>query len=421
MLPRALQPALEAALADTPVVLLHGARQTGKTTLARSIDPKRRRYITLDDGAALAAAASDPDAFIAGLDGPVVIDEVQRAPGLFRAIKATVDRDRAPGRFLLTGSANVLALPRASESLAGRMQILTLWPMSQGELDGRRERFIDSLFDPDKPAAAALAATTSSAATTVLDRILRGGFPEAASRDNPDRRAAWFESYVSTILQRDVRDLANIESLTAMPALLGVLAARSSGLLNSADLSRSLSIPATTLKRYLALLEAVFLFVPLPAWTGNIGLRAAKAPKAMLGDTGLAASLLGADQGRLTADPALLGSLLESFVAMELRKQAGWSRTRVRLHHFRTHSGREVDIVLEATDGRIAGVEVKAGRAVSPDDFAGLRTLAETAGRKFRAGIILYGGSETVQFGPGLLAAPHSALWQGNKVPTSSR
>jgi len=420
MLSRALQPTLEAALADTPVVLLHGARQVGKTTLAKSVAARGSRYLTLDDGPVLAAATTDPDAFIAGLDGPVVIDEVQRAPDLFRAIKSHVDRDRTPGRFLLTGSANVLLLPRASESLAGRMEIVTLWPLSQGELGGRRERFIDALFESSKGGSPKL--RTGEHRGNIVERIVRGGFPEAASRVDEDRRRAWFEAYLTTILQRDLRDLSNIEALASMPALLSVLAARSSGLLNSADLSRSLSIPATTLRRYLALLEAIFLFVPLPAWTSNLGLRAVKSPKALLADTGLASALLGADRARVTAEPSLLGPLLESFVAMELRKQAGWSRPRVRVSHFRTHLGREVDIVLEAADGRVAGVEVKAGTAVTQSDFNGLRTLAEATGERFVAGVVLHGGAEIVQFGPRLLAAPHSSLWEtSDKAPTRLR
>ncbi len=407
---RAIQPAVEAALADTPVVLLHGARQVGKTTLARAIEPSHRRYLTLDDGATLAAASADPDAFIAGLRGPVVIDEIQRAPELFRAIKFAVDRDRAPGRFLLTGSANVLLLPRLSESLAGRMEIITLWPLSQGELEGAPEGFIDAVFASPRTAAPALVHQPDKVG--IVARVLRGGFPEAAARTDAARRNAWFQAYFTTVLQRDVRDLANVEGLTALPSVLTLLATRAGGLLNAADLSRSLSIPATTLKRYLTLLEAVFLYVPAPAWMSNAGLRLSKSPKTLLADTGLAASLAGVTAERLANDPHLFGPLLENFVAMELRKQAGWSRVRINLLHFRTHAGREVDLVLEAADGRIAGIEVKGGRSIDAADFAGLRALAEAAGKKFAAGILLYAGDEVLSFGPGLYAAPIRTLWQ---------
>ncbi len=409
MIRRHLEPSLLAALGDTPVVLLHGARQTGKTTLARWVSGKSRswRYLTFDDAAVLASAQADPAGFVAALEGPVVLDEVQRALPLFLSIKASVDRDRRPGRFLLTGSAQVLLLPKLSESLAGRMQVLTLWPFSQGEIEGAVEGFLDAMFARALPAMAAKAETRSD----LIARALRGGFPEAHDRP-ADRRGEWLGSYLTTILQRDVRDLARIEGLADMPRLLALLAGRATGTLNAADLSRTLTVPLSTLKRYLALLEATFLVRLLPAWSANASVRLAKAPKLILTDTGLLAYLTGAGEERLALDPGAAGPLLENFIAMELVKQSAWSRSRPALFHFRTSTGREVDLVAEHPDGRVVGIEVKAAATVGASDFRGLEALREVAGKRFHRGIVLYTGAEALPFGPGLYALPLGALWR---------
>lgn len=400
---------LEAALKDTPVVLVHGARQTGKSTLTRSIKSSStpRRYLTLDDATVLAAATNDPDGFISSLDGPVVLDEVQRAPGLFLAIKAEVDKNRKPGRFLLTGSANVLLVPKISESLAGRIEIIALWPLSQGEIESHTEKFIDSAFSPKMPSVP----NGKASKLTLLDRILRGGYPEPLSRTTEARRSAWYESYVTTILQRDIRELSHIEGVVDLPRLLSMIASRTSGVLNYADLSRSLSLPQSTLKRYFALLEATFLIVTLPAWASNQGIRLTKAPKVMLADTGLASHLLGMAPARLRSDSNSLGSLLENFVAMELIKQATWCKAHVKAFHFRTVAGKEVDLVLEDAAGRVVGIEVKATGSVHSDDFRGLRELRAVAGDRFVRGIVLYGGIETVGFDKEMSAMPISSMW----------
>ena len=410
MFPRHLTPGLREALDHRPVVLLHGARQVGKSTLAASIasGPRRARYLTLDDAPVLAGARTDPTAFIRGFTEPVVVDEVQRAPELFLAIKAAVDRDRRPGRFLLTGSANVLLLPRLADALAGRMEILTLWPLSQGEIEGVREGFIDALFAESPPKLSAEPEPRSR----LLERILRGGYPEVVSQGPSGRRDAWFGSYIMTILQRDVREVSNIEALTAMPRLLALVAARGASLLNTSDLSRSVGIPLTTVKRYLALLEIAFLVQLLPAWSANLGKRLVKAPKVVLTDSGLMAYLLGITGERLALDAALSGPLLENFVAMELRKQASWSKTQPAMFHFRTSVGHEVDIVLEARGGRLVAIEVKATATLNPNDLHPLRLFAEATGRRFRRGVLLYTGSEPVTFGPDLHALPMSALWR---------
>ncbi len=408
MFERALASLVRTALADTPVVFLQGPRQSGKSTLARALvrPGGLDRYITLDDAIPLAAARSDPEGFLAGIGGTAVLDEVQLAPGLFRAIKAAVDRDRRPGRFLLTGSADALLVPGVSESLAGRMELLTLWPLTQAELEGRESRFLARAFaDHLEP----LPSPTRGAGLPA--RILRGGFPEAVARTNPERRAAWFDSYVSMLLQRDVRSLAEVTGLAEMPRLLALIASRSPGLVNLAEMSRSLAVPQTTLKRYVALLEAAMVVRFLPAWAGDPGRRVVKAPRILLADSGLAGRLLGADEERLTADPLLLGILLQVFVTLELWREAAASPAGLQLLHYRTSTGREVDLVVEDRRGRVVGIEVKAAASLGGADFAGLRARAEHAGPRFHRGFVLHRGREAASFGTGMHAVPMDALW----------
>lgn len=335
------------------------------------------------------------------------IDEAQRAPELFLAIKAAVDADRRPGRFLLTGSAGVLAVPKVAESLAGRMELHTLWPFSQGEAGGLRETFVDRLFGDslDMPAVA------PEAEDSLLERICVGGFPEVRSRTRRSRRRAWFDAYIDSMLQRDVRDLANIERLVDLPRLLSLLAFRAGQPVNFADLARTLAIPQSTLKRYVDLLKLIFLVVPLPAWYTNLTKRVAKAPKLMLGDTGLLTHLLDADPSRLKSDRALLGHVFENFVAMEVTKQLGWAERRCQLFHFRTETGAECDLVIEDRAGRLVGVEVKCATTVRRGDFRGIEKLAETAGDRFLRGVVLHPGTEVVPFGKRLHAVPVGQLW----------
>jgi uncharacterized protein len=409
MLARNLTPSILAALGDTPVVFVAGARQSGKTTLVRELagGVHPARYLTLDDLAVLAAARRDPEGFLAGLVGPVVLDEVQRVPELLLAIKAEVDRRRVPGRFLLTGSANFLALPKVADSLVGRMEVCTLWPFSQGELAGYREVFLDRMFS-DRISEVAVPATSR---TELVRRILCGGFPEIQGRVRAERRAAWFRAYLTTLVQRDVRDLAAIEGLAQLPQLLALVAARTGSTTNLADLSRTAALPQTTLKRYLALIEALFLVHRVPAWSTNLTSRQVKAPKLYLVDSGLAAHLLGLDEVRLEADTGLFGGLLESFVVGELSRQVTWSPLHPRLHHFRTHEGREVDMVLEDVHGRLLGIEVKATASPTARDVAGLKALAELAGDRFVRGILLYTGRESVPLARNIHAMPVSTLW----------
>ncbi len=407
--PRNLRHAVNAALADTPVVLVNGARQTGKTTLVREFATRRKAaFVTLDDHASLDGALNDPAGFVAGLGDFAVIDEVQNAPNLFRAIKASVDRDRRPGRFLLTGSANVLVLPRLGDSLAGRMEILTLQPFAQDELAGRTGTFIDALFSRSLPVRSPKAIDRAKAAR----RVFLGGYPEVAGRSVPARRAAWYRSYITTIMQRDVRDISNIADLTAMPRLLTQLAMRSSGLMNLADIGRGIDAPHSTLRRYMALLEATFLHAPLMPWTANRSRRLVKAAKIHLADSGFAAHLSGiASPPDLLKSPAY-GPLLESFVVGEVRRLSGWSRTPVTTHHYRTEQGREVDLMLEDPRGRVVGIEVKASGSIGHSDLAGLKDLRETAGDRWVRGIVLHIGSGMTAFAKDLHAVPLSALWE---------
>ena len=397
------------ALADTPVVYLQGARQTGKSTLVRALAEREHpaSYLTLDTAAVLAAATGDPEGFVSGLRRPVVIDEAQRAPGLALAIKAAVDADRRPGQFLLTGSAGVLSLPKLAESLTGRMELRTLWPFSVGELLGVRETFVDRMFEPRLSVPEAPPDTQDA----LIERVCRGGYPEVQARKRGARRRAWFDSYVDAILQRDVRELANIERLSEMPRLLALLASRVGQPVNFADLARTLAIPQTTLKRYVTLMEMTFLVRLLPPWFSNVGKRLTKAPKLLLGDTGLLAHLLEADADRLGRDRTLLGHVLENFATMELLKQLGWSERRCRLFHFRTEDGAEVDMVLEDRAGRLVGIEVKGAASVGRRDFRGLKALTALAGDRFMRGVVLYTGAAVVPFGARLHALPIAQLW----------
>jgi len=411
MLRRHLIDRLLDGLADTPAVLVNGARQTGKSTLVQSAElaGQSRQYLTFDDPGILAAAKRDPNGFVAGLNMPVTLDEVQHVPEIFPVIKAAIDRKRQSGQFLLTGSANVMLLPKLSASLAGRMEVLTLWPFSQGEIHGVRESFVDTLFS-SKPVGWK-EKTVALRRDELLVTILAGGYPLAVVRQSAARRDAWFQSYVMTMLQRDIRDLANIADVTAVPRLLSVVAARAGGLLNFADLSRSVALPQTTLKRYFALLEGTFLVQLLRPWARNLGKRIIQTPKVYLNDTGLLAYLLGATVDRLKAEGNLAGGVLENFVIMELRKQSTWSTTQPELFYWRTASGQEVDMVLEDRAGKVAGVEVKAAATLSGSDVRGLQALSIAAGKHWLRGVVLYAGTEVIPFSSNLHGVPISRLW----------
>jgi len=419
--PRRAGDALLLAFNRTPAVLLVGARQTGKTTLTTRLTtgPPAGEFATLDDAATLSLARRDPDGFLETLGPRAVVDEVQRAPGLLPAIRSSILRDPKPGRFLLIASTSPLPLTRPPDWPRGLLEIVPLAPLSQGEIRRVREGFVDAVFTGDTSALAATTGGVGSRGAESRDEVIAaalvGGYPRVQALGF-ERRAAWFRSYVTTLLDRDVRDLAQVADLAPMPQLLGLLAARSSGLLNAAGLSRDLGVPNTSLRRYLGLLETAHLAIRVPAWTADLGRRMVKAPKLFLCDSGLMAHLALVTEERLAYDAGLAGPLLETFAVMEVLKQAGWSRTRPTVSHFRTESGHEVDLVLESADGAIVGVEVKATASIGTADLRGLRTLRDLAGRRFRRGVLLYLGREIERVDDRVWAAPLSSLWSPTRT-----
>ena len=406
--PRFAEPRLLEALADTPVVLIHGPRQCGKTTLANRVGADAGyAFVSFDDELALASAQEDPVGFIGDLPEHAILDEIQRAPGLFLAIKSSVDRHRTPGRVILTGSANGLLLPRLADSLAGRMEILRLHPLSQGELAGKPSSFLTRLFSGDFPVR-----SHKRMGIELVERVLAGGYPAALARDSASRRAAWYRDFVETQIQRDVRDYARIRAFDILPRLLSLAAGQTSRLINFAELAGPFQVSRPTIQEYVTLLERIFLLESVPPWHSNQLSRLIKTPKLHLGDTGMAASLLGYEAETLAKDRPAFGQLLETFVFQELRRQASWHDAPFFFYHLRDKSGSEVDIVLERSPREIAGIEVKASATVTSSDFNGLRKLKGAAGDRFRAGVVLYDGEYSLGFGEGLYAVPVRRLWE---------
>jgi len=393
------------ALSDTPVVLIIGPRRVGKTTLARKMEEGGRVYLTLDDQTALDAAQSDPAGFIRGLDR-AIIDEIQRAPELLLAIKKTVDEDYRPGRFLLTGSANVMTLPRVADSLAGRIETLRMLPLARAEIEGTAPTFLERLF------AGELQGWREAPVGDELVRIaLVGGFPEAITRESERRRQAWSRSWLTSVLTRDLKDIAEIEKLTELPRFVRFLAEHAGQLVNYSQFGSSIGVSYKTGQRYVGLLEQVFLVATLEPWYTNALKRIARTRKLHFLDSGLLATARGLNFGRIKANRGEFGALLESFAFSETLKLVAASDRRLTPYYFRDQQMREVDIVLERDDGMIAGIEVKASATVRSGDFAGLRTLAAACGERFAHGVVLYDGTEFVPFADRLAAAPLSCMW----------
>jgi hypothetical protein len=393
------------ALEDTPVTLVVGPRRAGKTTLVRKMSDAGRTYITLDDRTVLDAAQADPTGFIRGLDR-AVIDEIQRAPDLMLAIKKAVDEDYRPGRFLLTGSANVLTLPRVADSLVGRIETIRMLPLARAEIAGATPTFLERLF-----AGELLGVRQAVVGDDLLRIALLGGFPETIVRESERRRQAWARSYLASIVSRDLRDIAEIENLTELPKFVRLLAERSGRLVNYSKFASSIGVNYKTANRYVALLEQVFLVSTLQPWHTNLLKRIGRTPKLHFLDSGLLAAARGLSFERVNADRGLLGPLLETFVYSEVLKLMTASNLRLTPFHFRDQQMHEVDIVLERDDGLIAGIEIKASATVRSGDFAGLRTLAEACGDRFAFGAVLYDSPDLVPFGDRLAAAPLSSLW----------
>lgn len=407
MYARFVEQRVEEALSDTPVVLIVGPRRAGKTTLVRKMGEAGRSYITLDDQTVLSAAQSDPAGFIRGLDR-AIIDEIQRAPDLLLAIKKAVDEKHQPGQFLLTGSANVLTLPRIADSLAGRMETIRMLPLARAEVEGRTPDFLERLFEGKLQSQ-----RNGIVGDDLMQLVLLGGFPEAIGRNTERRRQDWLRSYLTSILVRDLRDIADVEKLTELPKFVRLLAEHSGQLVNYSQVAAGIGVTHKTGQRYVGLLEQVFLVTTVQAWFTNKLSRLAKTPKLHFLDSGLLATARGLTFERLKADRTPFGALLESFVFSEVLKLMSASDLRLTPYHFRDRDMREVDIVLERDDGMIVGIEVKASATVKAGDFSGLRALAEACGDRFAFGIVLYDSADIVPFGDRLAAAPLSSLWDG--------
>ena len=408
--PRYAERSLAESLADSPAVLIHGPRQSGKTTLARVVgDPRGYDYINFDDNIARTAAESDPAGFVGGLSERTVLDEVQRVPSLFTALKQVIDAKRSPGRFLLTGSSQVLLVPTLSDSLAGRMEILRLHPLSQGEIYGGAPNFLDDLFRGTFPTS-----RTDRMGDDLAARIADGGYPAALAR-SPSRRASWYRNFIDAQLQRDVRDIARISTLDVMPRLLTAAASQTARLYNLSNMASPFQLSRPTIGDYVALLERLFLIDRLPPWHRNQLSRLVKTPKLHMGDTGLGCALLGVNRRALTQERGLLGQYLESFVLHELKRQSVCQDMPLEFFHYRDRDQVEVDIVIERGAREVAGVEVKAAATVTPSDFRGLRKLKRAADERFVAGVVVYDGEISAGFGDGMFAVPIRCLLEGRR------
>lgn len=403
--PRWIEPRIAEAMLDTPVVLLAGPRQSGKTTLVRQIAECGLRYLTLDDDLTLLSAREDPVGLIRSLDR-AVIDEVQRAPQLLLAIKKSVDEDRRPGRFLLTGSANLMALPTVADSLAGRMETLSLLPLSQSEIEGQSANWLDNVFS-----GRLLKPGTPAQGNDLVERVLRGGYPEAISRSSAKRRVAWSRQYIDAIIQRDVRDVATIEKLDQLPRFLHALVQTAGQMCNYTQLGGQVGLDGKTAARYISVFEQMYLLKRIDVWARNRLNRVVKTPKLQFIDSGLLATQLNLNSEEVQHDRTRFGNVLETFVFGELLKHSTTADGDYRLMYYRDADKFEVDVVIENAAGQLVGVEVKASATVKESDLRGLKKLAGQAGGQFKMGVLLYDGDETVPLGQGIWAAPLSTLW----------
>jgi uncharacterized protein len=413
--PRHVAAQVTTAISDTPVVVIVGPRQSGKSTLAEQIAAEQGGHlVSLDDAAPRAAANADPTGFVEERDLPLFIDEFQKAPALLDAIKSRVDRARRGGRrpagmFLLTGSANVWSTLRISESLTGRAERVHLWTLSQGELRGHRESFLSDLLQGRVPSIS----NQPTGRRGIVEAVVRGGYPEMVARPAGSGRTRWLRSYLEMTLERDIRDVTDrARQLDDLPTLLRVAATRIGGIVDLTSIGRAIEMRRDSVRRYLRFLELLFLIRQAPAWSKNLTQQVIKKPKLWIPDSGLACQLTGYTEDRFLRDETqMAGALFENFVASEIIKQASWHGQRVALHHFRTAGGREIDIVGEAEDGSVVGVEVKLGATPGKSDFSGLAHLRDKLGARFKAGVVINTGAETLPFGERLWAVPATGLW----------
>ena len=403
--PRFIERQIREAMKDTRVVLLCGPGRSGKTTLAERIADNAVPFVSLDDATTLEAALSDPVGLIRGLD-KAIIDEVQRAPDLLLAIKTAVDSDQRAGRFLLTGSADLMTLPRIADSLAGRMQVVRLLPLAQAEVRETHSSFLKGVFTCDVPKPRNIAV-----GDMLVETVLAGGYPEALARSRWKRRQDWHLNYVEALIQRDARTVAGIQQVQLMPRLLRILAEHSGRLVNYSGLGAEIGLNHVTTRKYAAVFESLFLVCTLQPWYTNALKRLTKTPKLHFLDAGLLAALKALSPDRVHRDRTLFGPVLETFVLGELLKLSSWSGGRHAFSHFRDKERNEVDIVIEDRRGRVVGVEVKASATVSRKDFSGLHRLAAACGDNFAMGVILYDHDRIVPFGDRMAAIPISTLW----------
>jgi len=408
LFPRSIRPLIVEGMDDSRIVFVGGARQVGKTTLVTEIAQHERPMtaFTLDDQATREAAVEDPAGFVADLPGPAFIDEIHRAPDLLLELKKAVDADAAPGRFVITGSANVLTSKRIQDALPGRIDRVDMWPLAQSEIRGGTLNVVDELFAGRAPQV-----TGAPAGRAAFSAVLgEGGYPEARERPPGRRRERWFANYVSGTLARDLVELADVRRIDDADRLLRLLASQSANLLSYRRVGARLDMHHDTVKAYVALLEQMFLVKRLPAWRPGIGAREASTPKLYVCDSGLLAHLLGADTSRIQDDDQVMGKLCETFVAGELLRHASWSEQQPRLFHYQ-RDREDVDLVLENNGGEVAAVEVKAAATLRSSDWKWLKKLADARADSFRAGIVIYAGEQTVPLGRRIWAVPYSGLW----------
>ena len=407
--PRLLADTIERELATMPVVAVIGPRQGGKTTLVQRIAGDRA-YISFDDEPARGAAEFDPVRFVEALPRRVTLDEIQRVPRLLPAIKRSVDQDRQPGRFLLTGSANLLSLPKVSESLAGRMAITDLWPLTEAEKVGGAGRFLRRLLDD--PISLRVGGDSAAPSPNVETRIVSGGFPPVLAL-TPATIRRWHRNYLRTVIERDVRDVARIRDIGELRRLLTLIATRKGRIFQATTLSRDIGLHRTTVEHYLTVLERLFLVRRLPAWHRSPGRRLIRSPKVHLVDSGLAATLAVLTADDLVVNRDLLGHLLESFVVQQVIAEAAWTDPDLEFWHYRDKDQVEVDLVM-TRGARTWGFAIKASSTISARDARGLARLAARCGSDFAGGILFTTGRDVLPLGdPRMTAAPVSELWSG--------
>lgn len=408
MYKRSVKEKVITALKDTPAIMVVGPRQCGKTTLVKQISKENWHYITLDDVNQLRFAKEDPVGFIRNLTAKhVVIDEIQRVPELFLPIKQSIDENRLPGRFLLTGSANALVLPQVADSLAGRLEVVSLLPLAACEINSMPSTFLMKILTGKAPESRQVRIRNE-----LISKIVMGGFPEALLRKEDTRRATWFNQYILSIVQKDMKDLGQIEHLDVMPKLIQVMCNQVGNLINYTEVGNILGLSRPTVGKYLLLLEQLFLFQELPAWHRNENKRLVKTPKMHIVDSGLLCALRRINEEKINRDPSLLGGLLENYILCELCRLASWYDEPLYFYHYRDKDQYEVDIVIETMSGDVIGIEVKAGATVRTQDFQGLERLRKLAGDNFKMGVVLYDGDHTNVWDKSIFSAPIGSIWE---------